>query len=240
MKTAVMIIHGFAGDLSDHAYLEQYLKDNTNYDIYTFLLPGHEKKVVSGVTRFDWIKCVEDELKMIIDKKYDHIYVIGHSMGGLLAGYLAANYKEIDKLVLSAPAYDGLIFTDKGIDYHNGLKVGLRLIKDKDSTNSEVVKRIFRVAPKVTKELICLMQERREDIKNIHIPILLLHGTNDEIVPISSTEKLFKTIDSKTKIFIKIENITHPIYRTLRKEIACKYTTEFLRNNKEEIYEKII
>ncbi len=240
MKKAVLIIHGFAGNLSDHEYLEHYLKEKGGYDTYTFLLAGHEKKIVRNVTREDWIKSAESELNKIIERGYKDIYVIGHSMGGLIAGHLVGKYPQIKKVVLSAPAYKGLVFTEKGISIFGSLRLGLRLMVDKDKTNSGVARRIFRVAPKETKELMQMMGEHQDDIFKIHIPTLILHGSKDEIVPVSSSKEVFDKIDSKCKVFVTINDITHPIFRTEKKEIACKIVLKFLKSKKDTIIEEIV
>lgn len=239
MKKAILIIHGFAGDLSDHEYLENYLKEK-KYDVYTFLLAGHDRKVIRNVTREDWVKSAEEELLKIIEKGYKHICVIGHSMGGLIAGYLVSKYPQIKKLVLLAPAYKGLIFTETGVNIVSSIKLGLKIIINKEEQNSSISRGLFRVRPKDTKELTKMMNERQDDIYDIHIPTLILHGTNDDLVPVSSSKEVFDKIDSEHKVFITIKDATHPMFRSEKKEIASKIILKFLKNKKNIILEKVV
>ena len=99
LKKAVLIIHGFAGGTYDEEYLANYL-ELKGFDVYTFTLPGHDRMLFNKITKEDWIESARIHLEMLINNKYKQIYVIGHSMGGILASYLAANYKEVKKIVL--------------------------------------------------------------------------------------------------------------------------------------------
>ena len=106
-RKAILIIHGFAGGTYDEEELANRLELNKFYDVYQYTLPGHSKNL-SKVKYQDWIKKSEDMMNFLIDNGYKSIYVIGHSMGGVIACYLASKYKEVRKLVLCAPAFQYL------------------------------------------------------------------------------------------------------------------------------------
>ena len=42
-KKAILIIHGFTGNLYDNEYLMNYLELDNEYDVYARTLPGHNK-----------------------------------------------------------------------------------------------------------------------------------------------------------------------------------------------------
>lgn len=230
MRKAVLIIHGFAGTLKDHAYLEKQLKQE-NFDVYTFLLPGHEKKLIRNVTRFDWMKACEKQFEKIKKKNYDQIYVFGHSMGSLLAGNLATKHKEIDKLVLSSPPYRFLAKDEKGIHPIRSIGVGLKLFKDKDSIQNSVTSRIFRVTPYVTGQLVKLSKEHNDDPKNITCPTLILEGSKDCLVPFESAKYAYDNLKSKYKRLAIVENVKHPIFRSQRKDVATEEVIKFLKTD---------
>lgn len=48
-----------------------------------------------------------------------------------------------------------------------------------------------------------------ELIKNVKCPILIFHGTKDELIPIKNADKLFAISKKEKTTFIKIENGTH-------------------------------
>jgi carboxylesterase len=104
-KKAILLIHGFAGGAYDYGNLPNDLEFVNNYKVFTYTLPGHDKAIINKVTKDDWIKMSEMQIEKIIKHGYKEIYVIGHSMGGVIAAYLASKYKEVKKLVLAAPAF---------------------------------------------------------------------------------------------------------------------------------------
>ena len=104
-RKAVLIIHGFAGGTYDEEILNHELELKWNYDVFTFTLPGHEGMTTRNIKYTDWIEKAEYEINYLIDNGYKNIYLVGHSMGGVIAGYLASKYKQVKKLVLVAPAF---------------------------------------------------------------------------------------------------------------------------------------
>ena len=92
-------------------YLSNYLELN-RFDVYTFTLPGHERTLFKHVTKEEWIDSCESHLQMLIKRGYKKIYVMGHSMGGVLATILADRHKEVKKLVLAAPAFKYMTFDE--------------------------------------------------------------------------------------------------------------------------------
>src|SRR5699024_10116542 len=90
--------------------LATYLHQQTDWDIKVPTLPGHGETLALGnVTHDKWLQAAEDALQSL-KEKYTQVYLIGFSMGGMIAAYLAAKFK-VDKLVLLAPA--GKIFSLK-------------------------------------------------------------------------------------------------------------------------------
>src|SRR5574344_1302069 len=110
-RKAVLIIHGFAGGPHDNESIQFYLTMH-GFDVFTFTLPGHDRILFNKVTKEDWIKSCEDHIELLIKNKYNSICVIGHSMGGVLASYLASKYSVVKKLVLVAPAFKYLTFEE--------------------------------------------------------------------------------------------------------------------------------
>ena len=104
-KKAILVVHGFAGGVYDQEYLTHRLELIDNYDVFTFTLPGHDGNFKKKITYKDWIKKVDSEMEFLISHGYEKIYVIGHSMGGVLASYITAKYPQVKKLVLVAPAF---------------------------------------------------------------------------------------------------------------------------------------
>ena len=102
---AVLLIHGYAGTPYEMSWLAKQLND-AGYNVAAPRLPGHGtcKRDFLISTWKDWLRCVCD---MYIDLSAQYeggVYVVGHSMGGLLATILA-QYFDVQRLVLLAPAF---------------------------------------------------------------------------------------------------------------------------------------
>ena len=209
-KKAILLIHGFAGGAYDYGDLPNDLELINNYKVFTYTLPGHNKSIINNVTKEDWIKKSEYQIEKIINHGYKDIYVIGHSMGGVIASYLASRYKEVKKLVLAAPAFQYFKFENNKINILESIKVVPNLFKDYDK--SEVISRIFKVPVSTIREFTSLVKEHHDDIKNIKCPTLIIRGTKDEIVPNSSTLYVYDNIKSSSVMLVEFENLTHNLF----------------------------
>ena len=50
-RKAILLIHGFAGGNYDYGEIGNDLELYSNFDVYTFTLPGHEKMIIDKVTK---------------------------------------------------------------------------------------------------------------------------------------------------------------------------------------------
>jgi carboxylesterase len=102
-KEVVLGIHGFGGYPGELALPARHLYD-AGFDVYVPRLPGHgtSQRDFSSTNRFDWIGSAAD-LFGNLARDYDHVYLIGHSMGGAIACLLAASF-PVSRMVLLAPA----------------------------------------------------------------------------------------------------------------------------------------
>lgn len=228
LRKAVLIIHGFASGTYDMEVLANQLQLCSNFDVFSFTLPGHNKMVLTGVNRDAWIKSSEEHLSMLIKYGYKKIYVIGHSMGGVIACYLASKYKEVKKLVLAAPAFRYLVFKKDKFKLIDSMKELPSIFKDYD--HSDIISRIVKVPLPITTEFMNLVKENFDTPKKISIPTLILYGTEDKIVPKTSVDYVYENIQSKVKILVLLKDVTHDIYLGKRKEDAIMVTKKFLCN----------
>ncbi|EHL2514775.1 alpha/beta fold hydrolase, partial [Listeria monocytogenes] len=82
---ACLCIHGFTGSPSEVKPLADYLREHTDWDVLAPTLPGHDHlRHLKNVTYKDWIVFVDSILSQML-KEDDEVYIIGFSMGGLLA-----------------------------------------------------------------------------------------------------------------------------------------------------------
>ena len=204
---AVLIIHGYAGGTYDFENLSNYLERRWKLDVYSFTLPGHKKMALKTAKYTDWIESSENMVEMLKSYGYKDIYVIGHSMGGVIASYLASKYKCIKKVVLAAPAFEYVTSSPKVTDK---IKDSISMLKN--NSTGEVISRFLKLPVSSLNQFKTLVDKYNKTYLEIDAPILIVHGDNDTVVPIKSSENVFNLIKSDKKKFVKVEGGTHDIF----------------------------
>lgn len=222
-----LIIHGYTGGPHEVSPLAEYLEEQTNWDIVVPTLPGHGKNLkLENASSRKWLKTAEISLKQLKDK-HERIYLIGFSMGGMIAAYLAAKYK-VDKLVLLATAGKFLSFkqmvTDIGELVVDGFKGELR----KNNTYLRYKRKVGKVPFRANIEFLKLVRYTRGYLKNIKSPVLIAQGQQDDVVPVKSASYLDKEITSTKKEVVLFEKSDHQICLGSDKDILNSMIYDFL------------
>lgn len=227
-RKAIFIIHGFVGGVWDEQKLANDLQMYLDFDVYMITLPGHDKSIMLNVKRDEWVDAVDEQMKKLIERGYKTIYVIGHSMGGVLASYVASKYKEVKKLVLVAPAFKYLIFKDNKLQVFQSIKNVPNILKDYNQ--KDIISRIIKIPISVTLEFINLVKEHTDDVKDITCPILIIHGNDDQIVPKESVDYVHNNVLSNVNILMNMDDVNHDVFNGRRGDDAIKIIIEFLRH----------
>ena len=228
-KKAVLIIHGFAGGSYDEEPISNFLELKGFY-VYNFTLPGHDKMLFNKITRQDWINSCKEHLEMLIDNGYDDIYVIGHSMGGVLACVLAAKYKQIKRLILAAPAFKYLTFEEENFKFLNTIKHSTKFFED--YATEEIISRVLQFPVSVLKEFTLLIEENYNIPNIVHTPTLIIQGKKDIIVPVKSSEYVYDSLHSKNKHLMLLDEVTHDVFKGAKVNDICITIEKFLRSGK--------
>ncbi len=224
-RKAILIIHGFAGGTYDEEPLLFHLQPKLEFDVYNFTLPGHMTNLSSDVVYDDWINAVNERIDKLISMGYNKIYLVGHSMGGLLATHAAIKYTEVKKVVLIAPAFKYLSTADES-SFKKAIKNGPEIIKTYHF--GEVVSRILKVSVSQYKEFQKLVSLSQENPKKLTVPTLVIQGTSDKIVPYESSEKIFEEMTCP-KWLIKIDGVTHDVFYGEKVSEICNEIYKFLK-----------
>jgi esterase/lipase len=184
---------------------------------------------MNNVKYEDWINASKEKLEEL-ERKYDMIYLVGHSMGGVIATYLASKYRIVKKLVLLAPAF---------------MYVNIKQIKDdlkekiydkkakieypETATYKEIMSKVLSVSPLCLLEFTKLIKKYHDCPKEVTCPVLIIHGNKDGIVPIKSSRYVYDTIGSKSKYMILVKNVKHRILISAKKKIVSKYINNYLK-----------
>ena len=229
-RKAILMIHGFVGGIYDYGSLPNELELIKKFDVFTFTLPGHEKLIVKDVKYTDWIKEAENQIEILINHNYKDIYVIGHSMGGVIASHLASKYKEVKKLVLVAPAFRYFYFKDGKVNI-KGFNETIKNMPEmfKNMGTEKVLERITKTPIPTMLEFTKLVSKYENDIKNISCPVLTIHGLEDKVVPQESTDLVYNNLNSKTNILYNIKEVTHDCFIHKRNEELKQIIITFLK-----------
>ncbi len=189
----VLLIHGFTGGPHELAPLIERLKEKSDWVVDVPTLPGHGLDLdLSPHTHQEWIETVEtayEDLKQRVDR----IYIVGFSMGGMLAGYLAGKYGA-DKLVMLSPSrkYLNLIKLTKEVT---------QLVKDRivgeleeNFTYKHYHHKQGKIPLKAYLEFVKCVKVTEPYLKEIRNPTLVLQGMEDGLVPYQTTHALDKDI----------------------------------------------
>ena len=236
-RKAVLLVHGFAGGTYDEEYLANQLELNRILDVYAFTLPGHETSFSTKATKEAWIAKAESVMEMLIKNGYHQIYVIGHSMGGVIAAHLAEKYSQVKKLVLAAPAFKCFATKNGEFQILDVVKTGPDIIKT--YSGGEVFSRMMKLPIRSVREFLSLVSEYKDVPKKLEIPILIIQGKDDQVVPIDSSKYVYKNVKSKCKRLIIYKGETHDIFKGPKKEEIIREIEEFLVQKNREIEEII-
>ena len=215
----VVFFHGFMSDmLGAKPTAIQKFCNKKNLDFLKFEYSGHGKstgKFVDGNIS-KWTKEAKQLIKSKI-KKNKKIIFIGSSMGGWISLNLLASFKKQVKGfigIASAPEFLEKLMWKK---FSN--KIKKEIMKKKiyyldqgDSTYP------------ITKQLIFDGRKNKIFNKkiNLKIQVTLLHGSNDDVVPLFFSKKILRIFKSSKKKLIKVKNGDHSLSRKSDLKKICK------------------
>lgn len=245
MSKAILLLHGFATDKTDFDAVLENLKAIYDY-VECPNLPGHDKKGLKGFTKIKTIEFIEKEITKL-EKKYDIVDILGFSMGGALASYLASRFK-VRKLILLAPA-NAYINTKypierikKFLEYidakWNNKKDGTIeehkiLLKD-DSDAFGVTKKYIlpNYNLRSIKQFIDIIKYCKQNTKKIDSETLVILGDIDQLVPDKTVAILSKYC--KNMNVIKFKNLSHMMLRSKKAKMVVKTIIDFIKEDKNE------
>lgn len=185
-KPVIVTIHGFGKRLHTEfdplaTYFEQRHYAVIQFDIYDINNPDDADSK-------QWIERCEKKL-LEITKQYKHIVLIGFSMGGVIASYLASIF-AVDQLILVAPAFEY-------ISAHTVLEYGVKAVKNIYQNQPPKEE---KPSSKQTTAFTEIVNTYRESIASVDCPVLLLHGLKDEVIPLSSSRNAYQKIKGKHRL----------------------------------------
>ena len=194
-----LYLHGFAS--SPNSYKAQYMQQRFTELGLTLHIPDLNLTDFSTVT-------LSQQLDYLQSKYFTEgqaIAVIGSSLGGFLAVQLAALSPLVEKLVLFAPAF--------GFGERVAKAIGVENMANWQQTG---VRQFYHYGLKrnvnLHYEFIADAQSFSEDRLTRSLPILIIHGIHDDVVPSVLSEEFTK---GRSQVSLKLVEDDHALGKDL-------------------------
>lgn len=206
---------------------------NTGFDTKGILLPGHgtTPEDLETTTWTEWLDAVKKAFSEL-RKEYRQIFVCGQSMGGCL-GLLLASTQRVDGVIVIA---SGLRLSHWPARLVPLLKYFVRFkpklngpdVKDPEAKEAEIH---YSVMPmRSIDELRKLLGELRARISQVECPFMTIHGRHDHTFPFDNQEKLYRSVRSRLRRKIILENSYHLATLDVDKAVLQKAVIHFLKD----------
>lgn len=220
-------------------------------------LPDHRGHGRSGGRRGHVLNFVQylSDLRLLVEStrknrpKGMKLFLLGHSMGGLIAIYFAQRFPElIDGVIASSPALGMAIEIPRAKKVLGtfmsfiwpGLTMGNELDATKVSHNPEVVRAYEtdplvhdRVSARFFTELLAAMETVNERTSSLTVPILLQVAGDDHLVNARSSVQFFENLTLPDKTLHVYDGLYHEIYneRVDQREQVLKDLEDWLEKH---------
>ncbi len=201
---AIVMFHGFTGNRTEaHRLFVQVARNLCNAGFvvlrFDFLGSGDSEGEFEDMTVRGEVSDAERSLDFLEDQRWvdrEKIGVIGLSLGGRVASILASEDKRVGFVVLLSPALGPLrekFISSMGDESLQRLRLGEAV---KVSEGWYLKKSFFDT---LDDPVPLNVMER------IKVPVLIIHGDNDQVVPIETSKKgyeIIKNLNEKNELYI--------------------------------------
>lgn len=240
-KAVLGIVPGFGEHSGRYTYPVDYLTAH-NIAVYAVDLRGHGKSPGQRGHVDSWADYRVDLQAFTRDLEERHIgaphFLLGHSMGGLVllnAVLHGLNEPEgiIDGIIASSPL---LASPTTATPMMRGLlnalnviwpkaKLATKLSGDRISRDPDEVARYVNdplthstLSPRWAREAELAMQWNQDHAAEFPLPLLMYHGTGDQLVPIEGSRQFFANVTHADKTWIEYPDGFHELHNDLDRE----------------------
>ncbi|MGI6703756.1 MAG: alpha/beta hydrolase [Clostridia bacterium] len=200
--TGCLIIHGFGGNYDEVSPLATRLK-RMGYKVACPALAGHTGRRcdLKKAGYKDWIKAAERSLLKLLSR-CRAVYIIGFSMGGLIAINLALKYEVAGIVTINTP-----------IHYWDIRKILSNIAKGLTGGGLAPTKRYLRATVKFPLRALLnfriLLGRTRPLIDDIICPVLITQGLDDDTTRTDSARYIYYKLSSDVKRIKYYQNAGH-------------------------------
>ena len=234
--TAVLVLHGFTANPRTVDYIAGFLeKAGLPYEIPTLRGHGQTPEALIGVRWQDWLEDAQTAFERL-EKSHGRVAVVGHSMGGLVAGLLAVRKPQTESLVLVAPALE---FSNPTARFAPLLKRVMKWSNAGPPAMYDPTLRAQAEAGAVTykrfpvaafAELYALAGIAPREFPLVTSPALVIHSRKDQVIPPSAGEKAFAFLGSRDKKLTWLEESGHEMFWDMQRDELSRQIVSFVQS----------
>lgn len=238
-EVGCLCLHGFTASPAEVRWMGEYLAGR-GCTVYGPRLPGHatDPRDLLRMRWQDWYAAALDGWA-VLRAQCEQVFVVGHSMGGLLALMLAADRPVTGAVIQAAP----IRFRSRLIRTAWWLKYGLRFT---DQTDTSPVVEVIRAeqqrrgeavvgrlrynqwASAGVEQLYALSGEARRHLPEIRVPLLLIYSTQDRTVPPENIDLIRQEVGSASVESRLLQQSDHILPQDVERETVFALTADFI------------
>jgi carboxylesterase len=228
-EIGALLIHGFTGSPVEMYPMGRFLADQ-GLTVLGVQLAGHgttpEDMAKTGWR--DWVASARAGLERRCAER-EQVYVVGYSLGGLITLHLAARWPMEGAVVMATPLYH----KDRRQMLLPLLKRLLRYIPSDgaESPDPEVRAQFWsydKMPLHCVDELLKFMRQTRQELPQVKVPLLIMHGELDRSVPPDCPQEIYERTASTDKTILRFADSTHSLPADRDREEVWQRAYEFI------------
>jgi len=248
VQAVLLIVHGLGEHSGRYMNVVNHFVP-LGYAVYGFDHIGHGK---SGGAR-EFVKSFEDYTetltiyyKMVLDWQEDKpIFLLGHSMGGLIATYYLLDHQALFKgAIISAPT---IKVSDNISKQGQGRRRGARGSRAHRRPGAKAISRdpevvsiyandplVFhgKTPARLASELLRAMLRVTAELNIISLPFIVVQGSEDKLVDPAGAQILYDKASSQDKIIKIYEGLHHEVFNEPERSRVLKDVETWLAAHK--------
>jgi len=148
----------------------------------------------------EWFSRAQKGLETLIHQKRK-VWLVGFSMGGVIASRLATLY-PVERVVLLAPAFEY-------ISLQTVINVAEKVARNVIKKPKVVISDYPLLPDHFTLVFRSIVTMCKESVNEVKVPVLFLHGSADETIPVRSSENAYAKIPHDQKLLLVVQEVNH-------------------------------
>lgn len=211
----ILLLHGYFGSVQEIGRTARALR-KAGYSVYAFNLAGHGTHSIEDVFNIHptaWIQQVEEAVSFLEEEGFDHIAIMGLSLGGILALNAVQTYPQRFKAagVFNSPCINGLDPTPIRQYTIHGIRRILTHRKWSDQAIEAEIKQIGHAIDEQIKDIDELIRNVRHKLSEIQLPVYIAKSLQDELINPATQDELARELTRADVHLDSFENGTHVI-----------------------------